>query len=81
MLNIFTRQYAISLTIILYMFIYSIINYFKPNLIYTDSGLLRQFGLGQSKKTVIPLWIASISIAILSYVCVLYLITLNNIHI
>lgn len=81
MLNIFTRQYAVSLTIVLYMFIYSIINYLKPNLIYTDTGLLRQFGLGLSKKTVIPLWVASISIAILSYVCVLYIITFNNIHI
>lgn len=81
MLNIFTRQNAVSLTIVLYMFIYSIINYLKPNLIYTDTGLLRQFGLGLSKKTVIPLWVASISIAILSYVCVLYIITFNNIHI
>jgi len=47
----------------------------KPNIIYNNDGSLRQFGVGFKKKTVIPLWLISIVIAIFSYFCVNQMIT------
>ena len=42
------------------------INYLKPAFLYTHKGTLRQFGLGYRHKTIIPLWLLSIIIAILT---------------
>jgi hypothetical protein len=80
-MNILLKQNVVSVTIVVFIFIYLSIVYTEPNIIYTSDGLLRQFGLGQSKKTIIPLWLASISIAILTYVGILYIVTLPRIHI
>lgn len=48
----------------------------KPSFIYNDDGSFRRFGLGYKSKTVVPIWFVTILIAILSYLFVLYYITL-----
>jgi len=47
----------------------------EPNFIYNNDGSLRQFGVGFKKRTVIPLWLISIILAILSYFTVRQMIT------
>ena len=55
------------------MFFFILIQMVKPNLLYDKTnGALRQFGIGSKKKTIIPLWLVSIVLAILSYSFVLY---------
>jgi hypothetical protein len=44
----------------------------KPALLYTPEGGFRQFGVGYKQKTVIPIWIVAILLAIFSYLGVLY---------
>jgi membrane protease YdiL (CAAX protease family) len=39
----------------------------KPSLIYTENGRVRDFGVGWRQKTVVPLWLAVLLLAILSY--------------
>jgi hypothetical protein len=59
--------------ILVYIVLYSLIVYIKPEIIYenrTDS--LREFGVGYKKTTVLPLWLTSILLAIISYFIVLY---------
>ncbi len=60
-------------SILLFLIIFSIIHYFKPGLIYNEKGGFRQFGLGYKQKTVIPIWIVSIILAVLCYLILFYL--------
>ena len=43
----------------------------KPNVIFDKNGKLREFGIGYKNKTIIPLWLAVIILAIVSYLTVL----------
>ena len=44
----------------------------KPGFLYNRDGSLREFGIGYTNKTIVPLWLFSIILGILSYVFVLY---------
>lgn len=68
----FVRIHKINFAIIIFVAILSTIHIYKPVLMYNTEGGFRPFGIGYKHKTVIPIWIASIVIAILSYVAVLY---------
>jgi hypothetical protein len=48
----------------------------KPTLLYTTDGGFREFGVGYKNKTVIPIWIVAIVLALLSYLAVMYYITM-----
>ncbi len=45
---------------------------YKPSVVYTKEGGFRPFGVGYSNKTVIPIWIVAILLAIFSYLTVLW---------
>lgn len=47
----------------------------KPNLIYNKNGTLRNFGIGYTTKSILPVWLLSIIIAIMSYFVVIYYVT------
>jgi len=61
-----------SVSIILFVTIFYIVQYFQPSIIYNDDGSLRDFGIGTKKKTVLPIWLVSLILAIFSYLFVLY---------
>ena len=42
----------------------------KPTIVYNLDGSLKQFGLGYKNKTVIPMWLICIILAIFSYLAV-----------
>ena len=71
----FMKKNIISFAIVLYIIIYTRLNKVKPNFLYTNNGLLRSFGLNYKNKTILPIWLVTIFIAILSYIIVLYYIT------
>lgn len=48
------------------------IHHFKPSLLYTPEGGFRQFGVGYKQKTVVPIWLVAILLAILCYLAVLF---------
>jgi len=60
--------FSIALFLIAYMYIVIV----KPSYIYNLDGSLKEFGVGYSKKTIIPLWLVAIFIGVLSYFFVLY---------
>ncbi len=76
----FIKKHIISFSILIFIFVYLIINHLQPSFLYTKDGNLRPFGLGYKNKTVLPLWLISIVIAILSYVMVLYWLALPKIQ-
>lgn len=68
------RNNITLISIILFILSYSIINYFKPYIMYTKNGSLRMFGIGYKNKTILPCWLLTIILAILSYFSILYFI-------
>jgi hypothetical protein len=59
------------MSIMLFLLIFSLIHHFKPALLYTNDGAFRQFGIGYKQKTVVPIWLVAIFLAILCYLLVL----------
>ena len=60
-------------SVLLFLALFSIVHFLKPGLIYNENGGFRQFGLGYKQKTVIPIWIISIVLAITCYLFLFYL--------
>lgn len=75
----FVKKNKIYLAIFLFIFLYFLILQFKPSLIFEKDGSLRHFGMGYSKRSVVPAWLFAIILAIFSYFSVLYYAS-NNIY-
>lgn len=61
---------SMALFSILYFLVISI----KPSFIFDYDGAVREFGVGNTSKTVLPLWLFVIILAMLSYYAVVYAI-------
>jgi hypothetical protein len=68
----FIRYHKLNVAIFLFLLMFSIVHFIKPGFLYNAEGGFRPFGVGYKNKTVIPIWIISIILAILSYLAVLY---------
>ena len=55
----------------LFLGLFTMFHAIKPAFAYDDNGAFRPFGLGYRHKTVIPIWIIAILLAILSYLAIL----------
>ena len=66
------QKYQLSITIFIFLIIFSFITYLKPNFLFNNDGSIRQFGLGKNKCSIIPIWLFVILTAILIYVLVMY---------
>jgi hypothetical protein len=62
-------------SIVIFIIIFSVTQYIQPDFLYNTDKSIREFGIGYRNKTIMPLWLFSILIGILSYLIVLYLIT------
>ena len=71
----FVRVHKINFAILIFLFVFTMIHIYKPLLMYNEDGGFRPFGIGYKHKTVIPIWIASIVVAMFSYLAVLYFLT------
>lgn len=63
----------LSISILIFVVGFTVIQLLKPNIIYNEDGSLRTFGVGYRRKTIIPLWLIVIILAIFSYFVALYL--------
>ena len=70
--RLFIRNHINSISISLYLILFGTLVFIKPNFLYNNDGSLRPFGVGKTKKTVIPIWLLAIILSILSYLFVLY---------
>jgi hypothetical protein len=66
----FIKRNVLSVTIVLFIIVFGAVNYIKPGLMYNEHGELRPFGIGYSHKTIMPVWLFAIILAILSYLYV-----------
>ena len=74
--NAFIRKHINSFSIFVFLLAFILLNYTQPGFLYNKDGSLRVFGLGHKRKTILPVWLLSIVLGILSYLFVLYYITL-----
>jgi len=70
--RIFIRNNITSISIIIFIILFTIIQIIEPAFLYDRDGSFRNFGLGKQKKTIIPIWLVTIILAILVYLFVLY---------
>jgi len=66
----FIRYHKLNVTIFLFLVLFTLVHLLKPGLVYEKDGSFRDFGVGYRHKTVIPIWVVSIVLAILSYLAV-----------
>ena len=66
----FIRNNPILVSILLFLIIFVLFQWIKPGFLYNKDGSLRQFGIGYRNKTILPVWLFSIILGILSYLFV-----------
>jgi hypothetical protein len=71
----FIRKNITLVAIILFIFIFGSIQIIKPAFLYNKDGSVREFGIGYKNKTILPIWLLSLVLGILSYLAVMYYIT------
>ena len=73
MFNQYISREALSvIAVFIFLILFGIINALRPSVIYNKDLSFRRFGIGYKNKTVIPIWLFSIILAILVYVAVTY---------
>jgi len=72
----FIRNNITSISILIFITLFIIVQYLQPAFLYDRDGALREFGLGKKNKTILPIWLISLILAIFSYLFVLYYLTM-----
>ncbi len=75
----FVSNNILFFSIILFVILFITIQVLKPSLLYHKDGSLKKFGIGFKNKTIIPMWLITIVLAILSYTGVLYYLVIPRI--
>jgi hypothetical protein len=70
----YIREHITSISILLFVLIFGIIVMIKPAFLYNKDGSIREFGVGYKNKTILPIWLVSIILGILSYLVVMFYI-------
>lgn len=69
------RQFVVTninlVSIIVFLLLFAIILLTKPTIMFDKNGKPREFGIGYKNKTILPLWLAVIILAIISYLTIL----------
>ena len=73
-MNEFIKSNIVLSSIVIFMFLFMIIIITKPSIIFNNDGTFRNFGIGYSKKTVTPICLVTIILAIISYFAFLFLL-------
>ena len=67
------RNNLAGTAILLYIIVFMLVQYANPSFLYNEDGSLREFGIGYSSKTILPIWLIAILLGMLSYVTVYYI--------
>ena len=68
----YIRENAPLFAIILFLIMFGSIQMMKPSCLYNKDGSIREFGVGYRNKTIMPIWMLSLILGILSYLFVMY---------
>jgi hypothetical protein len=68
----YIRENPTLIAVILFIIIFGSIQMMKPSCFYNKDGSIREFGIGYKNKTILPIWLLSITLGILCYLAVIY---------
>ena len=68
----YIRENATIFSIVLFLVMFGTIQMMKPAFLYNKDGSIREFGVGYRNKTILPIWLLSLILGILSYLFVMY---------
>lgn len=68
----FAQKHILLASVVMFLSMYMVIVLLKPSFLYNHDGSLREFGVGFKRKTVVPVWLLSIILGIMSYYAMLY---------
>jgi hypothetical protein len=71
----FIKNNITLVAIFIFVVIFILVQMMKPSFLYNMNGSVRDFGIGYKNKTIMPVWLFSIFLGILSYVGVLYYVS------
>ena len=72
MLRSFIRNNITLTAITLFIIIFAAVHVMRPGFLYKEDGSIREFGVGTKNKTIMPIWLFSVILGILSYLFVSY---------
>jgi len=72
--RMFVRKNITYISILLFLACFVGMYYTKPDFAFNNDGTVKNFGIGYKSKTVIPLWLIVIILAIFCYLGVIYYI-------
>lgn len=72
--RMYLRKNITYISVIIFLIFFSMIYYFKPQFAFNDDGTIKNFGVGYKSKTVVPLWLVVIFLAIFIYLGLIYYI-------
>lgn len=76
----FVRKNIVAFSIIVFVLAYVVIISYQPSFLYKEDGSLRTFGIGYRHKTVVPMWLVVIAIAIFSYMIIHYYLIYHRLN-
>jgi hypothetical protein len=61
-------------SVVLFIVLFCMIQWFSPPLFYNKHGHIRGFGLGYENKTMCPIWLMTLILAMFCYmiICIIY---------
>ena len=68
----YIRQHITLISIILFIIMFGFIVMIKPAFLYNKDGSIREFGVGYRNKTILPIWLLSLILGIVSYLIVMF---------
>lgn len=68
---------TLTFAITIFMLVFGAFIYASPSFAFDDKGRAKPFGIGMRRRTVTPVWLIAIIIAILSYTAALYVGNIN----
>ena len=72
------KDNLIFYSIVLYFIIFYIVVYeIKPSFLFSNDGAIKNFGVGYKNKSIIPLWLFTLIIAVFSYLAILFICRVN----
>jgi len=79
-ISTFVLKNRLLMSMIVFTVFFGITMIIKPNFIINNDGSFREFGVGTTSKTVIPMWVFVIFIALMSYYAVNYSIVFSKLE-
>jgi hypothetical protein len=71
--SLISKENMIYVVIFIFIILFALVNVFRPSVIYNRDLSFRRFGIGYKNKSVLPIWLFSIVLAIIVYVAVMYI--------